>query len=84
MELFDRRPVSDREVVVVLSNPQYNGPEYRTYRLSSFIGTSLSGFAPIIHGAILFDLDTFTNSGIPYYLLEGLLLIIAVYITSTK
>ncbi|KAK2802134.1 hypothetical protein FQN50_007498 [Emmonsiellopsis sp. PD_5] len=61
-------------------NPYYQGPEYRNFRLASFVSTALSGFAPVIHGAIIFDRETFNNSGIPFYLLEGALLILAAYI----
>ncbi|KAK2803311.1 hypothetical protein FQN51_003730 [Onygenales sp. PD_10] len=65
---------------IFMLNPYYQGPEYRNFRLASFVSTALSGFAPVIHGAIIFDRETFNNSGIPFYLLEGALLILAAYI----
>ncbi|KAK2781942.1 hypothetical protein FQN52_001251 [Onygenales sp. PD_12] len=68
---------------IFMLNPYYQGPEYRNFRLASFVSTALSGFAPVIHGAIIFDRETFNNCGIPFYLLEGALLILAAYIYGT-
>lgn len=61
---------------VFLLNPRFNGPEWRRMRLGSFIGTGLSAFAPIAHAWVLWGPMYLWNVGVPYYLLEGLLLLI--------
>ncbi|KAI4095298.1 MAG: hypothetical protein LQ339_007297 [Xanthoria mediterranea] len=63
--------------VVILLNPRLQGLRYRTLRVCAFAFTGLSGLAPLIHGIKLFGvLQMNRQSGMPYYLLEGLLLII--------
>lgn len=42
--------------------------------MAIFICTGLSSFAPIAHAILVFGLtETLERSGLPYYLLEGLL-----------
>ena len=56
---------------LVLS-PKLQGLRYRSLRTWAFVLTSLSGFAPIIHGLYLYGwAQMWIRSGMPYYLLEG-------------
>lgn len=61
---------------VFLLNPRFNGPEWRRVRLAGSIGTGLSAFVPIAHAWVLWGRVYLWNVGVPYYLLEGLLLLI--------
>jgi predicted membrane channel-forming protein YqfA (hemolysin III family) len=52
---------------------------WKTLRLSTFVATGLSAFAPIIHATSIFpyaQLDK--QAGLRYYYLEGLLILIGV------
>ena len=60
----------------MLLSPKFAGPQWRTFRLLSFIGTGLSAFAPIAHGVALFGFDGLSKRGVPYYLAEGALMIV--------
>ncbi|EXJ80870.1 hypothetical protein A1O3_07156 [Capronia epimyces CBS 606.96] len=54
-------------------HPKLQGLRYRHHRTWAFILTGLSGFAPIVHGLLLYGwADMWVRSGMPYYLLEGL------------
>ncbi|KAI1618821.1 hemolysin-III related-domain-containing protein [Exophiala viscosa] len=58
---------------VLVLHPQLQGLKYRSHRSWAFILTALSGFAPIIHGLLLYGWDEMMiRSGMQYYLLEGL------------
>lgn len=66
-------------------NPYFRGTEFRVFRALVFIGTGLSGFAPLIHGIRIFGwLQMMKQSGMFYYLIEGGLLFIGalLYIVS--
>lgn len=53
-------------------NPRFHGPKYRTFRTLAFVGTGLSGFAPLLHGISIFGFSQMMKqSGMPYYLIEG-------------
>ena len=61
--------------LMILMSPRFQGREWRTFRLCAFIGTGLSGFLPIAHGITVFGWEqNWKQSGMPYYLLEGLVL----------
>ncbi|RDW75330.1 hypothetical protein BP6252_06472 [Coleophoma cylindrospora] len=61
--------------ITLVLNPKYQGREYRTFRLLSFVGTAMSGFVPIIHGVLLYGLaQSWKQSGMKFYLLEGVFL----------
>jgi len=61
--------------ITMLMRPSLQGQQWRTLRICTFIGTGLSGFIPIIHGIALFGFKHMTKqTGIPYYLGEGVLL----------
>lgn len=64
---------------VMLLSPKFRGPEWRLFRLGSFICTGLSAFAPIGHGWIRWGGVYVASIGVPYYLLEGLLLVTGCY-----
>jgi adiponectin receptor len=60
-------------------NPSLQGPRWKILRLSTFVATGFSAFAPILHGALLFPYDQFDKqTGLRYYYLEGILLLIGV------
>ncbi|KAF8242571.1 hemolysin-III channel protein Izh2 [Wilcoxina mikolae CBS 423.85] len=65
---------------IIILNPKFQGPRWRTFRLSTFICTGLSALAPITHGIKIFGLQQMSKqSGLPYYLFEGLLLVIGAF-----
>ncbi|KAK6529720.1 hypothetical protein TWF281_008883 [Arthrobotrys megalospora] len=69
----------------ILLNPKYQGLKYRTFRALTFVCTGLSGFAPLAHGIKLFGFEQMMKqSGMPYYMLEGLLLIIGASFYATR
>lgn len=56
----------------VMVNPKFQGRRWRTFRISCFIGTGISGIAPLAHGIYLFGwTQMLRQSGMPYYLFEG-------------
>ncbi|KAL9037778.1 MAG: hypothetical protein Q9180_003531 [Flavoplaca navasiana] len=71
--------------VIILLNPRLQGLRYRTLRVCTFVFTGLSGFAPLVHGIKLYGIPQMNRqSGMPYYLLEGLLLIIGAFFYGTR
>ncbi|KAI9933795.1 hypothetical protein ASPWEDRAFT_105127 [Aspergillus wentii DTO 134E9] len=64
---------------ITLLSPRFTGPEWRSFRLASFICTGLSAFAPIGHAWVLWGPEYLAAIGVPYYLLEGVFLIIGCY-----
>lgn len=61
--------------IIILILPTFQGPRFRTFRLCAFVGTAMTGFAPIIHGFALYGWNAMIkSSGVPYYLGEGFLL----------
>lgn len=52
---------------VLVLDPKFQGTKYRSLRTAAFVLTALSGFAPIIHGLLIFG----WFAGLEYYLLEG-------------
>lgn len=64
---------------MLLLNPRFSGPEWRSFRLGCFVGTGLTAFAPIAHALVLWGPTYVCGIGVPYYLLEGLFLIIGCY-----
>jgi predicted membrane channel-forming protein YqfA (hemolysin III family) len=52
---------------------------WKTLRLSTFVATGLSAFAPILHAASIFPYDQLDKqAGLRYYYLEGFLILIGV------
>lgn len=64
----------------ILINPRSSGPEWRTFRLFSFIGTGLSAFAPIAHASLLYGVETLWKIGVGHYFVEGAIIILASYV----
>lgn len=64
---------------VVLLIPHFRGPEFRSLRLASFISTGLSAFAPIGHVWLVWGSTRLQRMGVPYYCMEGALLLIGCY-----
>lgn len=60
----------------ILLSPRFRGPDWRLFRLGSFVATGLSAFAPIGHAWVLCGPLYVWGIGVPYYLLEGVLLVI--------
>ncbi|KAF8249207.1 hemolysin-III family protein [Wilcoxina mikolae CBS 423.85] len=64
----------------IIVHPKFQGRAWRTFRLSTFILTGLSAVAPITHGIKIFGWKQMNRqSGLPYYLLEGVLLLIGAF-----
>ncbi|UKZ53531.1 hypothetical protein TrVGV298_007323 [Trichoderma virens] len=71
--------------IFIMLNPYFQGQKFRAFRALAFVGTGLSGFAPLIHGIKMFGFSQMMKqSGMPYYLIEGgfLLLGALVYVVS--
>jgi adiponectin receptor len=63
--------------IFILLNPKFQGPRWRTFRVCTFVGTGLSGLAPLVHGIIIFGFSQMEKqSGMAYYVGEGLLLML--------
>jgi adiponectin receptor len=61
----------------LLLNPKFQGQPSRKFRVCIFISTALLGFAPLAHGINIYGFAQMQRqSGMPYFLAEGLLLII--------
>jgi len=70
---------------IVLLSPGLQGPKWRTLRISAFVGTGISGFVPLIHGSAIFGFEQMIRqSGMPYYLAEGLLLLLGAFFYATR
>lgn len=60
-------------------HPSLQGPKWKYLRLSTFVATGFSAFAPIIHGATIFPYSQFEKQcGLRYYYLEGFLILAGV------
>ncbi|EPS45444.1 hypothetical protein H072_563 [Dactylellina haptotyla CBS 200.50] len=69
----------------ILLNPKFHGPKYRNLRIFAFVGTGLSGFAPLIHGSVMFGIEKMMKqSGMPYYIFEGFLLLTGTVFYGTR
>lgn len=71
--------------IIIMLMPHFRGKKFRIFRALSFVGTGLSGFAPLIHGIQMFGLDQMMKqSGLPYYLAEAFCLLSGAVIYVTK
>ena len=58
--------------LVVLLNPRFEGPEWRGFRLGTFLWTGFSALIPIAHGIWRFGLEQMhTRGGLGWYVVEG-------------
>ncbi|KUJ14220.1 hemolysin-III family protein [Mollisia scopiformis] len=63
--------------IFILLNPRFQGRRWRTFRVCTFVGTGLSGLAPLAHGVKIFGFSQMgKQSGMAYYVGEGLLLML--------
>ncbi|CAI7606741.1 unnamed protein product [Penicillium palitans] len=63
----------------VVVHPKLQSQKWRLLRLSTFVATGLSAFAPIIHAASIFPYKQLDQqAGLRYYYLEGLVIVIGV------
>lgn len=70
---------------ILLLSSKYQGREWRRFRILCFVGTGLSGFAPLAHGVCLFGFSRMMRqSGMPYYLVEGGLLALGALVYSVR
>lgn len=51
--------------IVVTLHPKFQGRKYRTFRALTFVAVGLSGFAPLIHGLILFGWRLMMKKALP-------------------
>ena len=66
-------------------NPKFQGRRFRNLRVATFLLTGCSGFAPLVHGLKLFGFAQMNKqSGMPYYLFEGFLLILGAFFYATR
>lgn len=64
---------------VLLVNPRLQSMKWRSLRLSAFIATGLSAFAPIVHAASIFPYNQLDKqAGLRYYYLEGVVILLGV------
>ncbi|MCJ1313278.1 hypothetical protein MMC25_006955 [Agyrium rufum] len=71
--------------VGLVTNSKIKGREWRWLRTSAFVVTGLSGFAPIAHSLMRYGLQlSWEQSGLPYYLLEGVLFLCGALIFSMR
>ncbi|KAM0263407.1 hypothetical protein ACHAQJ_001263 [Trichoderma viride] len=71
--------------IFIMLNPNFHGKKFRVFRALAFVGTGLSGFAPLIHGVKMFGFSQMMKqSGMPYYLIEGGFLLLGALIYATK
>ncbi|KAK4223219.1 hemolysin-III related-domain-containing protein [Podospora fimiseda] len=63
--------------IIIVINPKFQTPKFRSLRISTFITMGLSGLLPIIHAACIYPWDLLNEkAGLGYYLVEGLSLVI--------
>jgi adiponectin receptor len=64
---------------LLVLHPRLQGRKWRNFRVTVFVSTGLSGFAPVIHGVLVYGFDrAWQQTGMPYYLLEGAIFILGV------
>ncbi|POR38243.1 Adiponectin receptor protein [Tolypocladium paradoxum] len=66
-------------------NDRYGSKNWLTSRLLPFLGLGFSAFIPILHAALIFPYDQLQRqSGLNYYYLEGVFMLIGVLFLATK
>ncbi len=70
---------------VLVVHPRLQGLEWRAFRVCAFVCTGLSGFAPLAHGIAIHGWALmWKQSGMPYYVLEGGLLVLGALFYGTR
>ncbi|KAL7923828.1 mPR-like GPCR protein [Trichoderma austrokoningii] len=71
--------------IFIMVTPYFQGKKFRVFRTLAFVGTGLSGFAPLIHGIKMFGWSQMMKqSGMPYYLAEAWFLLAGALIYATR
>lgn len=71
--------------VYILIHPAFQSRQYRLFRLSVFLLTGISAFAPIVHASRLFPLEQLNKqSGLPFYYAEGGLVLLGALVYGTR
>ena len=70
---------------ILVLHPKLQGLKYRTHRTWAFILTSLSGFAPVTHGLVIYGWDVmWVRSGMPYWFFEGAIYGLGAFFFATR
>ncbi|KAH8883156.1 mPR-typeG-protein-coupled receptor [Thozetella sp. PMI_491] len=71
--------------IFIMANPKYQVRKYRTFRALIFVTTGMTGYAPLIHGCILFGgAQMMKQSGMPYYVAHGGLVLLGTLLYALK
>ncbi|KAL4889832.1 hemolysin-III channel protein Izh2 [Aspergillus ambiguus] len=69
----------------VVVHPRLQSKQWRSLRLSMFVATGFSAFAPIIHASLIFPYTQLDQqAGLRYYYLEGLVMLAGVFFYATR
>ncbi|KAI0147766.1 mPR-like GPCR protein [Xylariaceae sp. FL1272] len=61
--------------IFIMANPRFQTRKHRVFRTLVFATTAISGFAPVIHGCVIFGIPKMLKqSGLPGYLFQFLFL----------
>jgi adiponectin receptor len=70
---------------ILVIHPNLQGLSYRSLRTAAFVATGMSGFAPVGHGLLMYGWEEmWVRSGMPFWLLEGLIYGIGAFFFSTR
>jgi hypothetical protein len=64
---------------VVMLNRRFHGPKWRRFRMNCFLLTGFFASAPMVHGTIRWGREFVRKTGVRYYLLEVLLILIGCF-----
>jgi adiponectin receptor len=71
--------------VLVIHPKYFQGLKYRKLRTTAFVILGFSGFIPIAHGLAIYGFHRmWAGSGMPYYLLEGGILVLGAFFYGTR
>lgn len=71
--------------LLVIHPKYFQSPTHRRLRIMAFGALALSGLIPIAHGLIIYGWDhMWAGSGMPYYLLEGAILMLGAFFYASR
>lgn len=71
--------------ILVIHPKYFQTPRYRNLRVTAFITLAVSGLIPLAHGIIIYGFRRmWIASGMPYYLLEGGILVLGAFFYATR
>jgi adiponectin receptor len=71
--------------ILVIHPKYFQGLQYRKLRVAAFVGLGLSGCIPIAHGIGIYGWHhMWLASGMPYYFLEGAILVLGAFFYATR